>query len=112
MELGEIGLLVLGLKQYDQAIDWDRRAIALGTSNPFPHANLAAALALTGHETEASEALQHYLALPSSAQLRTIAALKAYNARFNSDPRVLESNERFYDGLRKAGMPEGKRRSN
>ena len=99
-----------GLKQYDQAIDWARRAIAVGTSNPWPLANLAAALALTGHEAEAREALQRYLALPSSAQLRTIAALKAYNARFSnasSDPRVLESHERLYEGLRKAGMPEG-----
>jgi Flp pilus assembly protein TadD len=99
-----------GLKQYDQAIDWARRAIALGTSLWGPHANLAAALALTGHETEAREALQHYLALPSS--LRTIAALKAYWARFNGDPRVLESNERMYDGLRKAGMPDGDKTTN
>jgi TolB-like protein/cytochrome c-type biogenesis protein CcmH/NrfG len=95
-----------GLKQYDQAIDWARRAIALGTSNPFPHATLAAALALTGHEAEAREALRGYLALPSSAQIRTIAALKAYQARFNGDPRVLESNEREHEGLRKAGMLE------
>ena len=62
-----------GLKQYDQAIDWARRAIALGTSLWGPHANLAAALALTGHETEAREALQHYLALPSGVRRRTIA---------------------------------------
>jgi adenylate cyclase len=95
-----------GLKQYDQAIDWARRAIAVGTSNPWPLANLAAALALTDHEAQAHEALQRYLALPASSQFRTIAALKASNAP-NSDPRVLENNERFYEGLRKAGMPEG-----
>ena len=94
------------LKQYDQAIDWARRAIALGASNPWPLSNLAAALALTGHEAEAREALQRYVALPSSAQLRTIAALKAYNARFGSDARVLEGQERSYDGLRRAGMLE------
>jgi adenylate cyclase len=97
-----------GLKQYDQAIDWAHRAIAVGPGAQGPHANLAAALALTGHEAEAREALQRYLALPSSAQLRTIAALKAYNARSKqSDPRVLESQERSYEGLRKAGLPEG-----
>ncbi len=98
-----------GLKQYDQAIDWARRAIAVGPSNGWPHTTLAAALALTNHDAEAGEALQHYLALPSSARLRTIAALKAYNARFRGDARdarVLESEERSYDGLRKAGMPE------
>jgi TolB-like protein/Tfp pilus assembly protein PilF len=98
-----------GLKQYDQAIDWARRAITIGPNNPFPHAILAAALALTGHEAEAREALQDYLALPSSAQIRTIAALKAYEARFtnvNADPRALETSQREHDGLRKAGMPE------
>jgi tetratricopeptide (TPR) repeat protein len=101
-----------GLKQYDQAIDWARRAIVLGTSNPIPHATLAAALALTGHEAEAREALQDYLALPSSAQLRTIEALKAYQARFSGDARVLESFERQHEGLRKAGMPEGEAKTN
>jgi hypothetical protein len=72
-------------------------------------------LALTGREAEAREALRDYLALPSSAQLRTIAALKAYNTRFtnvNSDPRAVENLERQYDGLRKAGMPEGDKPTN
>jgi adenylate cyclase len=95
-----------GLKQYDQAIDWARQAIAAGPSNPGPHQALAAALALTGHEAEAREALQHYLALPSNTRAGTIAAVKAYNARFGGDARVLESQERTYDGLRQAGMPE------
>jgi TolB-like protein/class 3 adenylate cyclase/cytochrome c-type biogenesis protein CcmH/NrfG len=101
-----------GLKQYDQAIDWARRASVLGTSNPFPHAILAAALALTGHEAEAREALQQYLALPSSERLRTIAAFKEYNARFSGDARLFEGLERQYDGLRKAGMPEGEAKTN
>jgi hypothetical protein len=64
---------------------------------------------LTGHEAQAREALQHYLAMPSSAQLRTIGALKAYYAQSsdaNADPRSDETLEREYDGLRKAGMPE------
>jgi hypothetical protein len=66
-------MTALTLQQYDRAIDWDRRAIAVGTSTPFTHVNLAATLALTGHETEAREALQHYLALPSGVRRRTIA---------------------------------------
>ena len=97
------------LKQYGQAIDWARRAIAVGTNDPWPHISLAAALALAGHEAEARDALQRFLALPSSARLRTIAAWKAHNAPYtnaNSDPRVLESYERTAEGLRKAGMPE------
>ena len=35
---------------------------------------LVAALALTDHDAEAGEALQRYLALPSSGPLKTIAA--------------------------------------
>ena len=40
--------------------------------------SLIAALALTGHDAEAREALQRYLALPSTGPLKTIAAWKAY----------------------------------
>jgi adenylate cyclase len=99
-----------GLKQYDQAIDWARQAIAAGQSNPFNQANVAAALALTDHEAEAREALQQFLALPSSARFRTIAAFKAHNAPFANatiDPRVSDTYDRSYEGLRKAGLPEG-----
>ena len=94
------------LKQYDQAIEWARRAVVI---DPSFSSDLIAPLALTDHEAEAREALQRYLALPSSVQPRTIAAMKAYNDHFvnaNSDPRLLESFDRYIEGLRKAGMPE------
>ena len=72
---------------------------------------LVAALALTDHDAEAREALQRYLALPSSGPLKTIAAWKAYYkskvSDQHGDPRFFEINEWTYDGLRKAGMPEG-----
>ena len=94
------------LKQYDQAIEWARRAVVI---DPSFGADLVAPLALTGHQTEAREALQRYLALPSSQQPKTIAAWKAYCEHFvnaNTDPRLLEAFDRFYEGVRKAGMPE------
>ena len=97
------------LKQYDQTIEWCRRAIAVSPkNNPFPHARLIAALALSGHEAEAREALQHYLALPPSGP-RTIRAWKTLNAQYARDPNdpgFLEWSDRWSDGLRKAGMPE------
>ena len=65
-----------------------------------------AALALSGHDAEAREALQRYLALPSTGALRTVAAFKAYFSAQGGSPARVESNERVYDGLRKAGMPE------
>ena len=94
------------LTQYDQAIEWARRAIVI---DPSFSSDLVAPLALTGHEAEARETLQRYLALPSSVQPRTIAAMKAYNDHFvnaNTDPRLLEFFDRYIEGLRKAGMPE------
>ena len=98
-----------GLKQYDQAIDWAHRAIASNpNNNPSAQGALIAALALTGHDTEAHDALQRYLALPVTGP-QTIAAWKAYKATStneHSDPRYLELWDRAIEGLRKAGMPE------
>ena len=69
-----------------------------------------AALALTGRDAEAREALKSYLALPSTGALKTIAAWKAREMSLlpkqGGDPRFIEMTERLYDGLRKAGMPE------
>jgi adenylate cyclase len=100
-----------GLKRYDQAIEQLRQVIAINPNDiPWAHTTLVAALALSGHETEAREALQRYLALPSTGPLRTIAAVKAH---FESQHWVPpEMGERAYDGLRKAGMPEGDNSTN
>ena len=46
-----------GLKNYDQAIDLARRAIAINPNIANIHLNLVAALALTDHDAEAREAL-------------------------------------------------------
>jgi tetratricopeptide (TPR) repeat protein len=100
-----------GLKRYDQAIEQARQAITINPNYvPWAHTFLVAAFALTGHETEAREALQRYLALPSTGPLKTIAAWKAHQMSLvpkqGGDPRFVEMNERLYDGLRKAGLPE------
>jgi tetratricopeptide (TPR) repeat protein len=98
-----------GLKQYDQTIEWARRAIAIDPSaNAWMHVNLIAALALAGHEAEAHDALQNYLASVPSGP-KTIAAWKADTAQCCNafrELRYLEIWDRYYDGLRKAGMPE------
>ena len=84
-----------------------RQAIAINPNYvQYAHTTLVAALALTGHDAEAREALQRYLALPSTGPLKTIAAWKAYYSAQGGGPRRVEVNERMYDGLRKAGMPE------
>jgi adenylate cyclase len=96
-----------GLKRYDRAIELARQAIAIKPNYvPWAHTFLVAALALTDHDAEAREALKRYLTLPSTGALKTIAAWKAHQTSLGGDPRFVEMNERFYDGLRKAGMPE------
>ena len=96
-----------GLKNYDQAIEWARKAIAVQPDYvQYIHATLVAALALAGHDAEAGEALQRYLALPSTGPLKTIAAFKAHFSAQGGGPASVEANERVYDGLREAGMPE------
>ena len=96
-----------GLKNYDQAIEWARQAIAVNPNYVhYIHTTLVAALALAGHDAEARDALKRYLALPSTGPLKTIAALKAYYSPQGGGPARVEANERVYDGLRKAGMPE------
>jgi adenylate cyclase len=96
-----------GLKHYDQAIEAARQATAINPNYvQYIHATLLAALALTGHDAEAREALKRYLALPSTGPLKTIAAWKAYLSAQAGGPSRVEANERMYDGLRKAGMPE------
>jgi tetratricopeptide (TPR) repeat protein len=99
-----------GLKNYDQAIESARQAIAVNPNYvQYIHATLVAALASAGHDADAREALQRYLALPSTGPLKTVAAWKAYFSEQGGDPPRLETNERLYDGLRKAGMPEGEK---
>jgi adenylate cyclase len=96
-----------GLKRYDLAIEAARRSIAINpNSDPFSHVALVAALALTDHNAEAREALQRYLALPSTTPFKTIAAWKTSQMSLGGDPRFVEMIERSSGGLRKAGMPE------
>jgi adenylate cyclase len=92
------------LQQYDQAMEWARRSIAINSNFSPPHSILAAALALTGHEAEARDALERSTALRKP---KSIAALKAAMAPWTSaDPRLRAMLDRLFEGLRKAGMPE------
>jgi tetratricopeptide (TPR) repeat protein len=93
----------LMLRQDDQATDWLRRAVAASPESPTALPWLIAALALTGHDDEAHDELARYLAL-GLARIKTVAQFKALGDSDN--PRYLALRERFYDGLRKAGMPE------
>jgi len=98
----------LALKQYDQAVEWARRSIAIQPGWTYLHVYLIVALALTGRESQAHEALQRYLALPNNA-FRTLAEFRLERAKYlgeHGDPRNAEYWDREMEGLRRAGMPE------
>jgi adenylate cyclase len=93
-----------GLQQYDRAIEWERRTIAISPNFAAPHLFLAAALALAGHEAEARDAEQRFAAL---SMVKNVAVIKAAVAPPPSaDPRARATFDRIIEGLRKAGMPE------
>jgi TolB-like protein/class 3 adenylate cyclase/tetratricopeptide (TPR) repeat protein len=101
-------LALFGLKQYDSAIEFARRAIAINPQKQQPHRLLISALGWTGQEAEAHQAIQRYLALFPEAPT-TIAALSAAvrkEAPADADPRYLELGSRVIEGLSKAGLPE------
>jgi adenylate cyclase len=97
--------------QYDRAIEWLGRAAAISPTQRFTQLLLASALALTGHEAEAHAALQRYLSL-AGTNSRTIAQLRAGQLAIANNPVWVEYNERLFDGLRKAGLPEGAEKTN
>jgi adenylate cyclase len=89
-------------QQDDQAIDWLRRAEG---GNVFTDLILAAALALTGQQADAHETLKRYLAV-NGVTSKTIAQLRKQQLSLADNSTWVAYNERLFEGLRKAGMPE------
>jgi TolB-like protein len=89
-------------QQYEPAIDWLRRA---EHNNPFTDLLLASALALTGRSAEAKKTLDRYGAYPI-VKTTTIAQLRMQQFALADNPEWIAYNERLFEGLRKAGMPE------
>jgi TolB-like protein len=97
----------IALKQYDQAIESARRAIAINPNKGSQHFYLVVALALTGETSRAHEALQGYLVIVGPN--RTMADWKVTRARTvneQTNPCYVEYWNALFEGLRKAGVPE------
>jgi TolB-like protein/DNA-binding winged helix-turn-helix (wHTH) protein len=91
------------LQRDEDAIVSLRHAVANSPEFSTAVAWLAAALALTGREAEARDALKRYF-LIRSTKTKTIAQCKSL--AYSDDPVYLAARERWYEGLRRAGMPE------
>ncbi len=90
------------LGQYDEAIDWCRRSIAV---KPFwiAYADLAAANALTEHEREAQAAVAELRRLRPNY---TVALWLQDGSGWSDNVVFLAEFQRIAEGLRKAGLPE------
>ena len=89
-------------QQDDQAIEWLRRAEG-GTV--FTELILASALALTGRQAEARETLKRYSTM-TGVTTTTIGQMRKQQLSLADNPTWVAYNERLFEGLRKAGMPE------
>jgi tetratricopeptide (TPR) repeat protein len=89
-------------QQYELAIEWLRRAEHIAAITDLL---LASALALTDRSAEAKKTLDHYKAYPG-VTTSTIAQLRMQQFALADNPEWVAYNERLFDGLRKAGMPE------
>lgn len=92
----------LHLGQYEEALDWCGRSIAL---QPFwvAYADLAAANALTGHEREAHAAVVELRRLRPDY---TITEWLRDGKAWSDNVVFLAEFQRVTEGLRKAGLPE------
>ena len=84
------------------AAAWMRRAIEANRNFSVAHFHLAAELALLGELDQARGATRAGLALDPGFTIRRFRAGTA-----TDDPIYLAGRERFYEGLRMAGVPEG-----
>jgi TolB-like protein len=93
------------LRRDDDAIDWARRSLALAPyPDPYTSLILISASALNGQQAEAAEALKAYLA-DGRARSKTIAQFQTQQLSLASNAGWVTYNERFLEGLRKAGFP-------
>jgi TolB-like protein/Tfp pilus assembly protein PilF len=85
-----------------EAVDWFRRSVEANPNQALSHFHFAAALALVGDLKEARSSAEAGLALDHSFTIRR------YRVNAKSDNAIyLARRERFYEGMRIAGVPEG-----
>ncbi len=96
------GTAKLQLSADAEAVDWLRRSIETNCNYPLTHFALAAGLALLGSLDEARAAAKAGLALDPSFTIR-----RYRNGAPSDNPIYLASQERVYQGMRMAGVPEG-----
>jgi adenylate cyclase len=104
---GVIGTVHLLQSRTDEAIVWLEKARSTMSSVPFNHVRLASAYALRGEPERAAAELAEARRLSGDNRYSSIARLKAGELWGSLSPNTRPMFEAtYFDGLRKAGMPE------
>ena len=94
------------LAQWEKAIEWCGKSIASGNDSMYPYVDLAAANAWAGHDNEAKEAVAQLRKLYPDFTVQSWAGI-----HWSDDPTFNEQYARIVEGLRKAGLPEGEKKT-
>jgi hypothetical protein len=100
-----VGVAKMQLNADTEAVAWLRRSLDANRNFSFGHFLLAAALARIAELDQARAAVQAGLALDPSFTVRRF--VDNVHARGLSDPAFLAGVERFAEGMRLAGVPQG-----
>ena len=95
------------LAQWEQAIEWCNKAVAGLPQVFYPLVDLAAANAWAGHDKEAKEAAAQLQKVYPGFTVQTWAGI-----HWSDDPTFNAQYQRIIEGLRKAGVPEGEKKTN
>jgi TolB-like protein len=97
-----VGIAKVQLNADTEAVVWLRRSIEANRNYPVAHFLLAVALALLGSLDEARAVAQVGLSLHPGFTIRRFERQSP-----SHNPSYLTRRERFYEGMRLAGIPEG-----
>jgi adenylate cyclase len=96
------------LAQWEQSIEWCQRALANNVKEKAGAlAALATANAWAGHDKEAKETVAELHRVDPSFTVQTVAGVHQ-----SDDPTFIAQGARIVEGLRKAGLPQGDKRTN
>ena len=94
------------LAQWEEAIPWCEKSIVGNPQVWYPLVVLAAANAWAGHDKEAKEAVAQLQKVYPGFTVQSWAGI-----HWSDDPTFNEQYARIVEGLRKAGLPEGEKKT-
>jgi class 3 adenylate cyclase/TolB-like protein/cytochrome c-type biogenesis protein CcmH/NrfG len=98
------GLLYFTMGRYEEAAADFEQSLAINPDNQQANMLLAALYAMSGRQADASRKLAEYM---RTAPQTTVLGIRRFIFGNSSNPRYRQSREYLFEGLRRAGMPEG-----